>query len=166
MITYRDTLAAHTTLRVYHEVRGVKRGRKCVAPPGPKQRSNGKPCTRLMLVGSFKHHDNVGTNRLRHRPDRRARAKPGQLRAQGDRQPQRPAKPHDQLIVHDPGTASDLPRPRPRRRLRRTGTDLTGPPLTQLAPRFEQTGDRGRVFELRMPLPSATFCSGPNRTSR
>ena len=64
-ITYRDTLAAHTTLRVYHEVRGVKRGRKCVAPPGPKQQGNGKPCTRLILVGSFKHHDNAGTNRLR-----------------------------------------------------------------------------------------------------
>jgi len=66
-ITYRDTLAAHTALRVYHEVRGVKRGRKFVAPPGPKpkQRSNGKPCTRLMLVGSCKHHDNVGTDRLR-----------------------------------------------------------------------------------------------------
>lgn len=64
-ITYRDTLAAHTTLRVYHELRGVKRGGKCAATHGHKQQANGKACTRLILIGSFKRHDNIGTNRLR-----------------------------------------------------------------------------------------------------
>lgn len=64
-ITYRDTLAALTTLRVYREVRGVKHGRKCVAPHGGKQHVKGKPCTRLVLVGSFNHQDRAGPNRVR-----------------------------------------------------------------------------------------------------
>lgn len=64
-ITYRDTLAAFTTLRVYRTLRGVERGRRCAAPNEGKQHRNGKRCTRLVLVGSFKHHDRRGTNRLR-----------------------------------------------------------------------------------------------------
>jgi hypothetical protein len=45
-IRYRDTLAAHTTFRVL----------RCSGPHGR--------CTRLVLVGSFSHHDHVGRNRL------------------------------------------------------------------------------------------------------
>jgi hypothetical protein len=63
VITYRDTLAAHTTLQVDRELRGAKRGRKCVAVPRGKHRKV-KPCMRLVLVGSFTHHDKAGTNRL------------------------------------------------------------------------------------------------------
>ena len=93
-ITYRDTLAAHTTLRVYHELRGVKRGGKCAATHGHKQQANGKACTRLILIGSFKRHDNIGTNRLRFTGpgSGRPRPKPGQLRAPGNRQPRRRSK--------------------------------------------------------------------------
>lgn len=64
-ITYRDTLAAHTNFHVYRELPGVMRGGKCVAPPKRDHRGTDKPCTRLVRVGSFKHHDHAGTNRLR-----------------------------------------------------------------------------------------------------
>jgi hypothetical protein len=65
MVRYRDTLTAHTTLRVYRELPGVKRGRACVAPPTGKPRGTGKRCTRLVLIGSFSHRDHAGRNRLR-----------------------------------------------------------------------------------------------------
>jgi parallel beta-helix repeat protein len=63
-ITYRDTLAADTTLRVYRKLRGAKRGGKCVAKPKGNPRPDGKPCMRLVLVGTFMHHDKAGANRL------------------------------------------------------------------------------------------------------
>ena len=64
-ITYRDTITAHTTLRVYRELPGVKHGHKCVARAAGSHTGRVKHCTRLVLVGSFKHHDKKGTNRLR-----------------------------------------------------------------------------------------------------
>jgi hypothetical protein len=45
-IRYRDTLAAHITFRVF----------RC-------RNAHGR-CVRPSLVGSFKHHDHAGTNRL------------------------------------------------------------------------------------------------------
>lgn len=55
-ISYRDTLAAHSTFRVLH----------C--------RNTRAKCTRPLLVGSFTHHDRAGVNRLHFsgRLDRRA----------------------------------------------------------------------------------------------
>ncbi len=47
LIRYRDTLAAHTTFRVF----------RCVGPHGR--------CSKLTLVGTFSHHDRAGTNSLR-----------------------------------------------------------------------------------------------------
>lgn len=64
-ITYRDSLAADTTLRVYRELPGVMRGRRCVRASRHQPRGKRKQCTRLVIVGSFKHQDLVGTNRLR-----------------------------------------------------------------------------------------------------
>ncbi len=64
VISYRDTVAAETTLRVYRMLRGVKRGRTCVAAPRGKHARTGKPCTRLVSVGSFVHRDDAGINRL------------------------------------------------------------------------------------------------------
>jgi hypothetical protein len=64
VITYRDTLVANTALRVYRELRGARRGHKCVPPPRSKHRRQGKPCVRGVLVGSFTHHDQAGANRL------------------------------------------------------------------------------------------------------
>jgi hypothetical protein len=63
-ISYRDTVTAHTTFRVYSEVPGVERGRRCVAPGRGAHGRGVKRCTRLVFVGSFKHHDRKGTNRL------------------------------------------------------------------------------------------------------
>lgn len=63
-VTYRDTLAAHTTLRVYRKLRGVKQGSECVTAPKGKHPRKGKPCTRLVPVGAFMHDDKAGSNHL------------------------------------------------------------------------------------------------------
>ena len=78
VITYRDTLAADTTLRVYRKLHGAKRGRECVAAPKGKRHRKGKPCVRLVLVGTFTHHDQAGANRLHFTGRLRGRAlRPG-----------------------------------------------------------------------------------------
>jgi YVTN family beta-propeller protein len=64
-ISYRDTLAAETTLRVVDRVAGVKQRGACVAAPTRKHRGTGKRCTRVLLIGSIGHRDAAGTNRLR-----------------------------------------------------------------------------------------------------
>jgi virginiamycin B lyase len=63
--SYRDSQAANTTFTVLQKLRGVLRGRKCVAPrrAHPKQRL--KRCTRRVAVGSFTRLDIAGVNRFR-----------------------------------------------------------------------------------------------------
>jgi hypothetical protein len=74
VITYRDTLAASTTVRVYRKLRGVTRGHKCVSAPKRKHRHQGRQCVLVTLVGSFTHHDRAGTNRLQFTGRLRGRA--------------------------------------------------------------------------------------------
>jgi hypothetical protein len=62
-ISYQDTQAATTTLTVERPASGVIQKGKCVKPS--RARPSGKPCTRYLSVGSFRHRDRVGVNRLR-----------------------------------------------------------------------------------------------------
>ena len=66
-ISYTDSQAAKTTFTVDRRLPGVRKGRRCVAPP--KRVTSGshpKRCTRYRrLRGSFAHHDSAGKTRLR-----------------------------------------------------------------------------------------------------
>lgn len=64
-ISYRDTLAARTTLRVLRKLGGVRLGRRCVAAGKAGPAREGKPCQRLVALGSLVHSDKAGPNRLR-----------------------------------------------------------------------------------------------------
>ena len=57
-ITYNDSQASRMTFTVLQALPGVKRGKRCVAPP-KRKRSN---CTRIVIKGSFTHNDSKGTN--------------------------------------------------------------------------------------------------------
>jgi hypothetical protein len=65
-IAYRDSLAATTSFTVLRSMAGVRRGRRCVAPPRHRSaHSKLKRCTRLVATAGFAHNDRAGTNRLR-----------------------------------------------------------------------------------------------------
>lgn len=64
-VTYSDSLAADTRFAVYRELPGARRGRRCVRVRRGQHRGVGRHCTRRVFVGSFKHQDQVGADRLR-----------------------------------------------------------------------------------------------------
>jgi hypothetical protein len=63
LITYLDSQAATTTFTVLQPQAGRKAHGACRKPS--KKNRKGKPCTRLVAVGSFTHHDLIGGNSLR-----------------------------------------------------------------------------------------------------
>lgn len=67
-VTYRDTLAARSTLRVLRGEPGVRRtGSRACAKPSKRNHHPGtlRRCTRWVPIGSFTHQDNAGLNRFR-----------------------------------------------------------------------------------------------------
>jgi hypothetical protein len=80
-VRYLDSQPATTTLTVLRAARGVKRGGRCVRrrPRGPA----GRPCTRYLSVGSFRHADTAGSNSFRFTGRvRRRKLRPGRYRLQ------------------------------------------------------------------------------------
>jgi 6-phosphogluconolactonase (cycloisomerase 2 family) len=63
IVSYRDSQAARTTFTVQRRAPGRRQGHRCVKPR--KRNRRGKPCTRFVSVGSFRHKDVAGTNRFR-----------------------------------------------------------------------------------------------------
>jgi uncharacterized repeat protein (TIGR01451 family) len=59
-ITYSLSQAASTTLTVHKRARGVRKGKRCVAPPKKKPKRKPKRCTRLVRKGAFSHADSAG----------------------------------------------------------------------------------------------------------
>jgi uncharacterized repeat protein (TIGR01451 family) len=55
-VSYVDSQAATTTLTVYQLLPGVRKGKKCVAPPRKKKKGT-RRCTRLVRRGSFTRQD-------------------------------------------------------------------------------------------------------------
>lgn len=75
-ITWRDTQAATTSFGVERAARGVRRGRRCVAPPRRRARGQ-RRCTRHVPVrGGFTHRDRAGANSLTWPGTLRGRALP------------------------------------------------------------------------------------------
>jgi hypothetical protein len=63
-VSYTASRAAPATFKIARRASGVRKGKRCVAPP--KRRSPGaKRCTRYVSVGSFKQLAAAGPNRLR-----------------------------------------------------------------------------------------------------
>jgi uncharacterized repeat protein (TIGR01451 family) len=61
ILSYTVSEAATSTFRFKKGVRGVKKGRKCVAPPKKKTRKKPKRCTRYVgIAGTFTHADAAG----------------------------------------------------------------------------------------------------------
>jgi hypothetical protein len=57
-VHYNDSQPATTTLTVLQAQRGVRSGRRCVAPPRhPRGKAKPRRCTRLVALGSFSHRD-------------------------------------------------------------------------------------------------------------
>jgi hypothetical protein len=61
LVTYTDSAGSLTTFTVKQLVRGVRVGRRCLAPGHGRK---GGRCKRLVSVGSFRIHDHAGTNRI------------------------------------------------------------------------------------------------------
>jgi hypothetical protein len=62
-VSYRDSRAARTTFTVLRRSRGVRSGKRCVAPPKkPKSGDQSQRCIRFVPVWSFSHQDVVGSN--------------------------------------------------------------------------------------------------------
>jgi hypothetical protein len=65
-ISYQDTRVATTTFSVEQRRAGVRKGKRCVAPPSHAHGKKPKRCTRYVLLkGSFSHADSAGANKLR-----------------------------------------------------------------------------------------------------
>jgi hypothetical protein len=125
-VSYRDTLAAHARLRVYRELPGIRRGKRCVTPPS---RRGSRSRQALHAAGADRQ---LHTRRPRRpkpaavqRPATRSGARPGTLPAWSNRDTRWPQRPRNQSELPNPGTTSSVSRPRPRRRLRQAGRDLT-----------------------------------------
>ena len=64
-VSYTDSEAAVSTFTVQRRAAGVRRGKKCVAPPRTrKKRTHLKACTRFVTAGSFTHQDVAGANKF------------------------------------------------------------------------------------------------------
>ena len=63
-ITYTDSQPATTTLTVLRRKPGVKRVRACAAPRRHRHVAKARRCARYVAVGSFRHVDRPGDNRL------------------------------------------------------------------------------------------------------
>jgi uncharacterized repeat protein (TIGR01451 family) len=63
-VTYKNSQNSTTTFTVHKRARGVRKGKKCVAPPRKKPRKKPKSCTRLLRRGTFTHHDTAGSVRF------------------------------------------------------------------------------------------------------
>jgi hypothetical protein len=64
IITYTDSEAATTIFMVRQPASGVRSHGKCIKPP-KHRKARGKRCTFYKIVGSFRHADTAGPNRLR-----------------------------------------------------------------------------------------------------
>jgi hypothetical protein len=62
--SYSDSQRATTTLTVLRCRAGIKRRRTCAAPRRNERVAKAKRCARYVAVGSFRHTDRAGTNRL------------------------------------------------------------------------------------------------------
>lgn len=62
-ISYRDSLSATTTFTVLKPVRGMRKGKRCVAR-GRHRGKHAKGCTRYVRKGTFTHRDKAGADRL------------------------------------------------------------------------------------------------------
>jgi uncharacterized repeat protein (TIGR02543 family) len=63
-ISYRDTTRATTTFTVARTTTGLRSGKRCVAHRAPLPRG-ARRCSLLVKVGTFRHADTPGSNRLR-----------------------------------------------------------------------------------------------------
>jgi len=63
-VSYRDSVAAVTTFTVRQSLAGVKRGKRCTAPPKRSGTHKLKRCTRTVTLGTFTHRDHAGVNRI------------------------------------------------------------------------------------------------------
>jgi hypothetical protein len=61
-ISYQDTEAATTTFAIEQYRAGEERSGRCVAEPAHQKRKPGRPCRRLVALGSFTHIDTAGAN--------------------------------------------------------------------------------------------------------
>jgi uncharacterized repeat protein (TIGR01451 family) len=77
LVSYRNTQISTTTFTVFQRVRGVRKGKRCVAAPRKKP----KNCTRFVRRGTFVHADTAGQNRFRFTGRVRGKTlKPGRYR--------------------------------------------------------------------------------------
>jgi hypothetical protein len=65
VISYIDSEAATTTFVIEAERAGVESDKRCIAPKPHSKRKPGRPCIRLVALGSFKHADSAGANSFR-----------------------------------------------------------------------------------------------------
>ena len=81
IIGYTLSAPATTKLTVHRVQPGVKKGKKCVAPPKKKPAKKPKKCTRFLSRGSFTHVDAAGSVRFRFRGRVKGKTlKPGKYR--------------------------------------------------------------------------------------
>jgi hypothetical protein len=65
-VSYRDSEVATATFAVQRRTAGVRRGKRCVAPPRVRRKgAHLKACTRFVSRGSFRHQDAAGLNKFR-----------------------------------------------------------------------------------------------------
>jgi uncharacterized repeat protein (TIGR01451 family) len=64
VISYTNSQDSLTTFTVFQRLRGVKKGKKCVAPPKRTPKKKPKRCTRSVKRGTFTHQDKAGSVRL------------------------------------------------------------------------------------------------------
>ncbi len=63
-ITYKDSMAAATTLKVQQSLAGFRSGKRCTAKRPAHHKGRVKRCTRYVTRGTFTHTDRVGANRI------------------------------------------------------------------------------------------------------
>jgi hypothetical protein len=63
-ISYQDSEAATATFVIEQYRAGEERSGRCVAQPAHQKRKPGRPCRRLVALGSFTHLDTAGANRV------------------------------------------------------------------------------------------------------
>lgn len=81
IVSYKLNAPAKTKLTVQLRAPGVKKGKKCVAPPKKKPAKKPKKCTRWLGRGSFTHVDAAGSVRFRFTGRLKSKAlKPGRYR--------------------------------------------------------------------------------------
>jgi uncharacterized repeat protein (TIGR01451 family) len=65
VLSYTNSQASITTFTVFKRAPGVRKGKRCVAPPRKKPSKKPKRCTRFLKRGTFTHFDTAGAVRFR-----------------------------------------------------------------------------------------------------